>query len=290
MLAYWHSVIPLASTRCQQGGLLVPLDRRERWMTTPLPREPCMKHILMVSLAIVAIGSLPESTPSVPSSVPPWGARATQTVAPETRSFALESPPGGVGGETVTRNGDLISGDMFIGERHSHYEGRIAANGTIPRLDIRTWRSGTEAKRRRVLTAIVGRDTAMLIEHIGSHVDTLRFAAQPGLLPVINPSMGLLELVVARARLQKSRSAKIPILGIDALDLDSPGKEKVEAGTMPVDVTFLAADTVRLGNPKSADQVRMIIGTDGRIRSARSGSTAKSRFSMRPTLTRAPSK
>ena len=249
-----------------------------------------MKHMRAVPMAIVAMGSLsldPHPAPSSRSALP-RGVSATRAVASETRSFALSSPPGGVGGETVTRIGDMISGDMFIGARHAHYEGRIAADGTIPRLDIRTWRSGTEAKHRRVLTAIVGRDSAMLIQHVGSHVDTLRFASQPGLLPVINPSMGLLELVVARARLQKSRSAKIPILGIDALYLDSRGKENVEAGTEPVDVTFLAADTVRLGNPKSADQVRMIVGADGHVRGARSGSTSKSIFSMRPTSKRVP--
>ena len=40
----------------------------------------------------------------------------------------------------------------------------------------------------------------MIVAYLGSHVDTLRFAAQPGMVPVINPSIGLIELVVTRAR------------------------------------------------------------------------------------------
>lgn len=220
-----------------------------------------MKHIVMVSIAFVAIG-----------------------FPPETRTFAYVSPKVGVGGgETVTRSGDLISGDMAMGAKHAHYEGRIAADGTIPRLDMRVWRSAAEAKHPRVMSAIFGRDSTLLIEHLGSHVDTLRFASQPGMLPVINPSIGLIEIVVARARSQKSPSAKIPVLVIDALDLDSPAKDRVVAAPMPVDVTFLAADTVRLGNPTSKDQMRAIIGADGRSRGAASGSTAKDKFSIRPT-------
>ncbi|HTE44054.1 MAG TPA: hypothetical protein VK636_02330, partial [Gemmatimonadaceae bacterium] len=170
-----------------------------------------MNRILTVSAAIVAIGFLSGSSRSVPLRP----VSTSRSIAPETRNFAyLEKGEVG-GGETVTRDGDMISGDMAMGAKHAHYEGRIAADGTIPRLDIRAWRSAAEAKHPRVLSAIVGRDSTMLIEHLGSHVDTLRFASQPGLLPLINPSMGLIEVLVARARLQKSPSVNVPILGID---------------------------------------------------------------------------
>jgi hypothetical protein len=225
-----------------------------------------MKHILTVSIGIVAIGVLSGSA----------------RVAPETRSFVYKSEQDGVGAETVTRNGDMISGDMAVGTKHVHYEGRIAADGTLQRLDMRAWRSAAEAKNPRVITAIVGRDSTKLIEHLGSHVDTLRFPSQPGLLPVINPSMGLIELAVARARSQNSRFAKVPILLIDALYLDSPGKDKVEAGPAPIEITFLGSDTVMLVTTTSKDQMRLIIGSDGRSRGAKSGATAKDHFSIMP--------
>ena len=139
------------------------------------------------------------------------------------------------------------------------------------------------AKHPRAIAAVIGRDSATLIEHLGSHVDTLRFASQLGLLPVINPSMGLGEVLVAEARSRQSRSARVPILLIDALNLDSSGRDRVSTGLDTIDVTFLAADTVRLGNGTSKDQMRIIIGSDGRSRGARSGATAKDNFSIRPT-------
>jgi hypothetical protein len=220
-----------------------------------------MKHILAASVAIVAIGFLTE-----------------------TRSFAYADGKNGHGGETVSRDGDMISGDMAVGAKHVHYEGRIAADGTIPRLDMRVWRSAAEAKHPRVMAVVVGRDSVMLIEHLESRVDTLRFPSQPGLLPLINPSVGLTEVLVARARAQKSRPTRVPILFIDALDLDSPAKDKVGAAIRAIDVTFLASDTVKLGNGESTDQLRVIIGSDGRSRGATAGATAKDQhFSIRPT-------
>jgi hypothetical protein len=244
-----------------------------------------MKRLLTVSVAALTIGVLPGSPRRAPSSrsVSPGAKSASQRTAPETRSFAYASAQDGVGAETVTRNGDVISGDMAIEAKHVHYEGRIAADGTIPRLEMRVWRSAAEAKHPRVLSAIVGRDSIKLIEHLATRVDTLRFASQPGLLPLINPSVGLMEILVARARAQKSRPVKVPILLIDALYLDSPGKDKVGAAVQAIDVTFLGADTVKFGNGASTDQLRVIIGTDGRSRGGASGSTAKDKFSFRPT-------
>jgi hypothetical protein len=179
----------------------------------------------------------------------------------------------------------MISGDMSVGTKHAqnhvHYEGRIAADGTIPHLEIRAWRSAAEAKHPRVISAMVGRDSAKVIEYLGSHVDTLRFASQPGMVPLINPSIGLSEVVVAHARAQKSRSSKVPVLFIDALNLDPHhATDKVDAGPAALDVTFLAADTVRFGNGPSTDQMRLIIGADGRLRGGGSGSTAKDKFSI----------
>jgi len=239
-----------------------------------------MHQVVRLSVAIVAIGFLPGRPRFAASRITP----------PDTRRFVYSSGKGGRGGETVTRSGDVISGDMFIEANHAHYEGRIAADGTIPRLDIRAWRSAAEAKNPRVISAIVGRDGSVLIEHLGKHVDTLQFPSQPGTVPVINPSMGLMEVVVARARSQKSRSTKIPILLIDALSLDTPRKAKVLARIDTLDVTFLAADTVRLGNGPSTDQMRVLIGADGRVRGGMNGSTAKDTFSMRATSKPVPSR
>jgi hypothetical protein len=98
----------------------------------------------------------------------------------------------------------------------------------------------------------------------------------------------LLEILVARARSQTSRPAKVPILIINALGLDTPRKDRIEAAPAALDVKFLAADTVVLGNGPSTDQMRVIVGADGRSRAAASGKTAKDKFSIRPTSTPMP--
>jgi|SRR5579884_2124222 len=224
-----------------------------------------MKHILAASIAIIAAGILP----------------ASRSLPPETRGFIYSDNKTGHGSETITRDGTLISGDMVIGENHAHYEGRVAADGTVPRLEIRAWGSAAEATRPRVASVVIGRDGATLIEHLDGRVDTSRFASRPGTMPIINPSVGLAELIVARARSQHARSVKIPILYIDALKLDTRS-DKIGAAPQTLDLTFLPADTVRVGNGPSTDQMRLIVGADGRIRDVASGSTATDKFSARP--------
>jgi hypothetical protein len=226
-----------------------------------------MNRLLVTSVAVIGLGFLSP---------------------PETRSSAFTDNNAAGGGETITRAGDTISGDMVIGAKHVHYEGRIASDGTIPRLDMRVWRSAAEAKHPRLLSAVVGSNSTMLIQQLGNKVDTARFASQPGMLPLINPSVGLIEVLVARARPQKSRPARVPILFIDALHLDAPTTDKVGAAPRAIDVTFLAADTVKLGNGPSTDQMRVIIGADGRSRGGVSGSTAKDKFSFWPTSKAVP--
>jgi hypothetical protein len=228
-----------------------------------------MKRLLTVSIAIAATAIL----------------SASRSIPPETRTFTYTDGKNGHGGETFTRNGDRISGDMFVAAKHAHYEGRIAADGTIPRLEIRTWATAAEAKHPRMATAIVGRDSGIFIQHVGNRADTTRFAAQPGMIPMINPSMGLAEVAIAHARSMHTHTAKAPIVFIDALNLDSPGK--IQAGPVMTELTFLPADTVRLSNGKSTDQLRFIVGADGKVREAKSGSTANDNFVARAASKRA---
>src|SRR5690349_6005136 len=97
-----------------------------------------MNRIILVSVAIVASGFIPSASRFGSTSISALpDAPTSPVITPETRSFIYESARDGVGGETVRRNGDVISGDMVIGARHAHYEGRIAPDGTIPRLEIR---------------------------------------------------------------------------------------------------------------------------------------------------------
>lgn len=95
---------------------------------------------------------------------------------------------------------------------------------------------------------MVVRDSVQLIERVGRKVDTLRLASPPGTIPIFDPSIGLYEVIAARS-----------VAGI-AHDDDGPGHHK--------------------------DKVRLLIGADGRVRSAASGADAKDHFSVRATARR----
>jgi hypothetical protein len=233
-----------------------------------------MNRLIALSVAVAGVGILSATSAPVP---------------PETRRF-LYVNNNDTGSETFTRSADSLRGDMAVGRTRVHYDARLSADGTIPRLDIRTSVLGNDSKVPTLITVIVGRDSTQLIEHRGREVDTLRLASAPGSIPVINPSMGLIEVVVARARSQHARTTTVPILFIDALNLDvgptAPLRSRAGAGT--VDVTFLRADTVRFssflasGAPRAnarADQLRVVVGSDGRVRGAVSGADAKDHFS-----------
>ena len=229
-----------------------------------------MSSLVRLSVAIVAIGML---------------SATSRPAAPDTRRFVYVKDNDTAGGETITRTTGSIRGDMVMGKDHVHYEGGVAADGTIPRLEIRTWRAGAEAQSARRISVAVGRTSVQLIERLGRMTDTVRLPARPGLLPVINPSIGLIELVVARARSKASRPTAIPIVLIDALNLDSSPTASLRsrADTGTANVTFLSADTVMLGNARSRDQMRLLIGADGRSRGAASGTTATDHFAILPT-------
>jgi len=235
-----------------------------------------MKHIVSVSVAILSSGLV---------------ASSLRFVSPETRSFVYVYDNKTVGGETFTRSTDSITGDIAMGKARIHYEAHIAADGMIPRLDIHTSRSDRPTEQR-FISMIVGRDSAQVIERVARKVDTLRLASAPGTIPIFDPSIGLYELVVARARSQKSRTVSVPILKIDADDLDKSPNASLRslAGLVPGEVTFLSADTVMLGNAREKDKVRIIIGADGRARGAASGRDAKDHFAMRPTSKPVPVK
>jgi len=63
---------------------------------------------------------------------------------------------------------------------------------------------------------IAGRDIVQVVEQAGRKVDTTRVAARPGTMLLFDPSIGLYEMIVARARSQKSHTAAVAVVKIDA--------------------------------------------------------------------------
>jgi hypothetical protein len=174
---------------------------------------------------------------------------------------------------------------MAFGKVHIRYDAKIAADGTIPRLDVRVSHAGAGAPAPKLISVIVDRDSTRLTEQVGSKTQSVRVPTQPGALPFINLSVGLTEVVVARARLQKARTATVP--AIIALNLDNLDKSPLpplrsRAQAFPVVLTFFAADSVMLGATDAKDRVRVAVGADGQIRGVVSGADAKDHFKAVP--------
>jgi hypothetical protein len=199
-----------------------------------------------------------------------WGASSIlRTPAPETRSYIL-SDGKDAGTETFTRTATSLEGDLTIGKR----TGQILPNGSISRLEVHGSALG-DASAETTVSLVIGRDSATFSEHGGLRVATVRTAAQPGIVPFINPSMAFAAFVVQYARTQKAQSVTVPLLSVDEL---VPAKIKV---------TFLTPTTVMLGSLNGArDQLRLVLGADGHIVSAVQGADAKDPFTVRETAPR----
>jgi hypothetical protein len=223
-----------------------------------------------VSVAIAGVGVLSASSRLTP---------------PDTRSFLFGSG-NDTGRETFTRTATSLSGDMTFSTMRMHYDAKLSPDGTIPRLDVRTTTSGAKKQPPRLTSVIVGRDSTEVIEQQAGKTQSVRVATQPGLLPLINLSVGLTEIVVARARRQRSPSVMVPALIAADMDSLSNLPLRARAATGPIVVTFLRGDTVMIGTsqPKNQkDKVRLITDPDGRIRSVMNGADAKDRFTARRT-------
>jgi hypothetical protein len=151
-----------------------------------------MNRLLALSVAFVGVNLLTGSARTVPS---------------DPKSFLFVEGHD-TGSETFTRSANSLTGDMAFGKTLIHYEGKIAEDGTVPRLDIRVSHAGANAQTQRRISVIVGRDSTQMIEQAAGKTDSVRVATQRGALPFINLSVGLTELVVARGRLQKSRTPR----------------------------------------------------------------------------------
>jgi len=233
-----------------------------------------MKHVTITSAAL-AISVL-----------------VSQGAAAQARSFSYVDHNKKAGIETFTRTATSVIGDVVFDSTGTrvHYEGHIAPDGTMPRLDIRVAAPGASTKTQRLISVAVGRDSTRVVERLGSKADTIRVATQAGTMPFINFSTGITEVAIARARALKGSASAVAIPIVMALDFDTPTTaplpKKVDVG--PIEVTFAAGDTVRLGTPKETDRVRIAIGADGHARGIVNGSNAKGQFSGKPTSKAVP--
>lgn len=216
-----------------------------------------MRRILAGSISAMALVSVGWRTTPAPSAP-----------AQAARSYVL-SDGKTAGTESFTRTGTSLKGDLTIGKNHAHYEGQILPNGTVSRMEVRG-SALTDRVADRVVVLSVGRDSATMTEHGKTRVATVRVASTPGMVPVVNPSMALCELVVQYARARHAKTVVVPLVSLDEL---VPAQ---------INVTFLTPTTVMLGSLDGArDQLRLVIDADGHIVRAVNGADAKDPFTAR---------
>ena len=196
------------------------------------------------------------------------GLSASRLQPSERKSVVFIQGNDTVGRESFTRSGSSLSGDLLLGQRHLHYEGELSPDGAITRLDVRT--SGPGVTRERLTSIIIGRDSAQVIRHLGNTVDTLHFASQPGLLPIINPSIALVEFITARARAEQSQTSSIPVLSVD------------EAAIGSIEVSFVSPDTAAIGFANGPKPMRVSLDGRGRVLG---GTLGARRITILPTFT-----
>lgn len=204
-----------------------------------------------------------------------WRAASTgRRTAPGRKSFVFVYKSDTMGRESFTRTDDSLAGDLLLGKKRFHYEARLLPNGGISRIDVRTSGPGVGVTGVRHGSVTIGHDSVQFVDHLGDNVDTVRLASQPGLLPLINPSVGLLELIIGAARAKKARVATIPVLSIEGL------------GATAVVVTLVSSDSAWVGTvngPKNA--IRFSLDDAGHITG---GAFGDRRIDLLPAFTPLP--
>jgi uncharacterized protein len=149
--------------------------------------------------------------------------------------------------EHVTRRADRLEGEFISPTRGTRvrYAALVSADGTMPRIETWTYRGGDTAG---VHVTMQQRGDSMAIDLPGR---TLSFPTKPGAIVYFNPSMGLLEQAVMRARTIGGQTTEVPLFAPEG------------AATVPLSVTWVGSDSAHL----SLGGVAMTasLGVDGRV-------------------------
>jgi len=149
--------------------------------------------------------------------------------------------------ERVTRSANRLEGDFVSPSRGGRvrYAATLGADGTISRFETWAYRgadtSGTHATLQE-------QGDSMIVELQGR---TLRFATKAGAIVYFNPSMGLLEQAILRARTLGGPTAEVPLF------------ESAAGMTLPLSVTWVGSDSAHLTLGGVA--MNVALGVDGRV-------------------------
>lgn len=156
--------------------------------------------------------------------------------------------------ERITRGATRLDSELLVrvaGVRMSlGVELAPSGGATHFRMALRHATSDSASPPMQSAVVRFTRDSAIAELSSGSGVVTQRFATSPDVVPFLNPSMALLELVIARARAVGGDSVEVPVWNAQG------------GRTTPATVVRVGADSVlvRLGAA-----MRLAIDDDGRI-------------------------
>ena len=149
--------------------------------------------------------------------------------------------------ERVARAAGRLDGEFSSPARGARvrYAATLNADGTVPRIEMWAY-NGSDTTGRRAVMQLQG--DSMKVEAQGR---TMGFATKAGAVPYFNPSMGLLEQAILRARTIGGQTVEVPLFASEG------------GATVPLSVTFVGADSARLSLGGVA--MNIALGVDGRV-------------------------
>ena len=158
------------------------------------------------------------SAPAAPPAPAPGAAGTAAAGAPasEQATFLLQQGENTLMTERVTRSGEMLRGEVTapMGPRLT-YEATLSPDATIPRLEVRLFQPGADTVPNQRVVAVVRGDSAIAQVFEADSVRTNRAAVPPQTLLTLNPSIGLVEQVVRRARVLGGQSADVSLLPLN---------------------------------------------------------------------------
>ena len=149
--------------------------------------------------------------------------------------------------ERVTRTANHIDGEFSAPARGARvrYAATLNPDGTVPRFDTWAYR-GTDTTGMHATMQLQG--DSMKVELQGRNMG---FGTKAGAIPYFNPSMGLLEQAVLRARTLGGQTVEVPLFASEG------------GTTVPLSVTFVGSDSAHLLLGGVA--MNVALGVDSRV-------------------------
>jgi alpha-beta hydrolase superfamily lysophospholipase len=175
---------------------------------------------------------------------------ASRAAAQQPSTFIMLRGTDTLAVERVTRTANHLDGEFAsaaLGVR-VRYAATLAADGSTPRVETWAYQGAADASGTKVTMQLQG--DSMAVELPGGAVR--RFASKPGAIVYFNPSMGLLEQALIRARSLGGQTVDVPLF-------------ITTAGATPVSlsVSWVGSDSAHVS--MNGVTMNVSLGLDGRL-------------------------